>query len=325
MGGVDGDGRVRREMEDFNPSSDETYLIPRKKLPIGVTGAAGVCHESTLWLFGGFDGFKVSSSVQTYHPARNAWTILPHDCEMITPRSGHGVVAHFGKVYMIGGWDGLEPCLHVDQFDLRTKLWHKTGLLEHPRAHGLGVCSFGGFMWAIGGTGGNGRSTSAVERCDLESPDCRWEPRQRMQSRRSSVAVTTLYENIYAIGGYDDQNILASVERYSAADDHWVEIQGLGNGEVGAQRAWASCCTANGKIYVFGGHADPEGTDEKHMLDTIEGFDPEYNLWETCKQKLAMPRSGVATIVLNDGGLVFRTQRSNNSCLLYTSPSPRDS
>ena len=83
-------------------------------------------------------------------------------------------------MYLVGGWDGYESTLDVDQLDFRTRKWQRvlpqqewrdwltvvlqTGCLSSPRDHGVGVCAYGGYMWAIGGIESAKKSTSTVER-----------------------------------------------------------------------------------------------------------------------------------------------------------------
>jgi Kelch motif len=72
----------------------------------GGTGAAVV--SGRLVSVGGEEPAGTIASVFAYSPAARRWRRLP---DLPTPRHGLGVVAHGGRVYVVGG--GPEPGLTV--------------------------------------------------------------------------------------------------------------------------------------------------------------------------------------------------------------------
>jgi hypothetical protein len=50
---------------------------------------------------------------------------------------------------------------------------------------------------------------------------------------RSTLGSFVLGGSIYAVGGYDGENMLSSMERYSVATDSWSEVL---DGELGTAR-----------------------------------------------------------------------------------------
>jgi len=71
-----------------------------------------------------------------------------------------------------------------------------------------------------------------IERYDPERMV--WEPIAPMSTARSGVSVVTLFGRIYAIGGYDGQNVLETVECYDCANDTWMPAPPMGQHRTGA-------------------------------------------------------------------------------------------
>jgi N-acetylneuraminic acid mutarotase len=59
-----------------------------------------------------------------------------------------------------------------------------------------------------------------VERYDILTDT--WEPVASMSIPRRALAAVTLNDGVYAVGGFDGTNCLASVERYDDAKGQWV-------------------------------------------------------------------------------------------------------
>lgn len=75
----------------------------------------------------------------------------------------------------------------------------------------------------------------SVERLDLEKSG--WVPVEPMQSRRSTLGVAVLKDELYAVGGFDGTNGLDTVEKYNPGKEsscgtcdcqynlqHWVDL-----------------------------------------------------------------------------------------------------
>ena len=58
-----------------------------------------------------------------------------------------------------------------------------------------------------------GNFPRTVERLDLDKSA--WVPVESMQSRRSTLGVSVLNDELYAVGGFDGTNGLDTVEKYN--------------------------------------------------------------------------------------------------------------
>lgn len=105
-----------------------------------------------------------------------------------------------------------------------------------------------------------------------------WEEKRPMITARGWHSMCTLQDNIYSIGGSDD-NIetmarfdILSVESYSPQCNQWTRVAPLlqANSESGVA-VW------EGKIYILGGYSWEEAVFSK----TVQVYDKEKNKW--CK------------------------------------------
>ncbi len=52
---------------------------------------------------------------------------------MIKPRCGHGLIAHGGYLYAIGGWVGLDIGQTVERYDFESGVWNMHDKTATPR------------------------------------------------------------------------------------------------------------------------------------------------------------------------------------------------
>ena len=81
---------------------------------------------------------------------------------------------------------------------------------------------------------------------------------------------------IYVIGGVKKGGPLNTLEAFDPSTNTWSTP--ITTGTFTARYGLASC-VVNNKIYVLGGAT----TDDKHLLNTLEVFDPSTNTWSTPK------------------------------------------
>ncbi len=60
----------------------------------------------------------------------NSWSRL---APMIKPRCGHGLIAHAGYLYAIGGWVGLDIGPSVERYDFESGVWNLHDKTATPR------------------------------------------------------------------------------------------------------------------------------------------------------------------------------------------------
>lgn len=80
---------------------------------------------------------------------------------------------------------------------------------------------------------------SVVNNSRPQSPEClnscerfnfdldRWEQLPPMRDRRRALAVVTLPDGVFAIGGYDGQRYLSSVEKFCPQQQRWIQMKSM--------------------------------------------------------------------------------------------------
>ena len=72
----------------------------------------------------------------------------------LSPRSAAGVVQLFGKIYALGGHNGLSIFDSVELFDTQSGVWSETVPMLSKRCR-LGVATLNGKIYACGGYDGS--------------------------------------------------------------------------------------------------------------------------------------------------------------------------
>jgi hypothetical protein len=173
-------------------------------LNVGRRHAASGYAGGKLWVFGGFDGSKVLSSIEVYNPGSpDSWTqiaaVLP------TPRTGLAAVTGAdGLVYTVGGGDSTmtaAPSLEI--FDPKSMVWTTGANMSMGRIGLAAVAAADGRIYAIGGAqqASSFDSTPTVEAYTPATNT--WVPVAKLNvPRLSGVALVGPDNRIYFMGGY---------------------------------------------------------------------------------------------------------------------------
>lgn len=126
--------------------------------------------------------------------------------------------------------------------------------------------------------------------CSFDPEDDRWTLVEPMHSKRLGVGVAVVNRLLYAIGGFDGKERLATIERYHPEDNAWTIIPPMTIGRSGA-----GVVALNQYIYVVGGF------DGVRQLSSVERFDTEQLTWSRVAS-IKIARSALSLTVL-DGKL----------------------
>ena len=127
-----------------------------------------------------------------------------------------------------------------------------------------------------------------------------WVSQNSMSVARTSVGVVEVNGMIYAIGGYNGNN-LSTVEEYDPVTDTWTTKT-----DMPTARKYCGVAEANGKIYVIG------GDDNSSVLSTVEEYDPVTDTWTT---KANMSTARVHFGVAEANGKIYAIGGYNSSVL----------
>uniref|UniRef100_H3C549 Kelch-like family member 4 n=1 Tax=Tetraodon nigroviridis TaxID=99883 RepID=H3C549_TETNG len=233
VGGRDG-LKTSNMVESYNPLNNVWSTMPPMSTHRHGLGIAVL--EGPMYAVGGHDGWSYLNTVERWDPQARQWNYV---ASMSTPRSTMGVTALNGKLYAVGGRDGSSCLRSVECFDPHTNKWSMCAPMSKRRG-GVGVATYNNFLYAVGGHDAPA-SNHFLDLRRGETCDCRYDPKTDMWTTvsslsvsRDAVGVCLLGDRLYAVGGYDGQSYLNTVESYDAQNNEWTEEVPLNIGRAGA-------------------------------------------------------------------------------------------
>ncbi len=208
--------------------------------------------------------------------------------QMPTPRSRLAVIAYDKRIYAIGGETASGISGAVEIYLPDADRWIRGADKPLPTAN-VGAVALEGLIYVPGGSTSEGKVSSRLEVYDPSASELgTWDRRADLPRGVCAYALTTYQGHAYLFGGWDGQEYVDNVYRYSPQEDRWTELR-----PMPTRRAFAGAGTIGNHIYVVGGY---DGHDE---LATCEMYDPQTNTWETCPPMNA-PRGGVGVAAIAD-------------------------
>ncbi|XP_038148523.1 kelch-like protein 4 isoform X1 [Cyprinodon tularosa] len=230
VGGRDG-LKTSNMVECYNPISKVWSTMPPMSTHRHGLGIAVL--EGPMYAVGGHDGWSYLNTVERWDPQARQWNYV---ASMSTPRSTMGVTALNGKLFAVGGRDGSSCLRSMECFDPHTNKWSMCAPMSKRRG-GVGVAMYNNFLYAVGGhdapaSNHCSRLSDCVERYDPKTDT--WTTVSSLSVPRDAVGVCLLGDRLYAVGGYDGQSYLKTVESYDAQNNEWTEEVPLNIGRAGA-------------------------------------------------------------------------------------------
>ena len=134
-----------KDLEIYDPVKDKWSSGAPMPMP---TAGSGFALNGKFYVVGGFvrPANVNTGALQIYDPATNKWTTGP---SMPTPRSGVMTAVINGKLYAIGGNNGVQLS-NVEIYDPATNTW-TTGTAEPTARYGGAAGVIGSKIYATGG------------------------------------------------------------------------------------------------------------------------------------------------------------------------------
>ena len=220
-----------------------------------------------------------------------AWTSMTN---MPTARAGLGVAVVNGKIYAIGGTDGISSLNTNEQFNPFTNQWTSEAPMPTARSD-FAIAVLNNEIYVIGGTIGNG----FVGNNEAYNPATNsWEMKTSMPTPRSELTACVLNDKIYLIGGKKYSNIspyyneTSLTEIYDPATNSWSTGSSLPNPVYG----YASAVVDN-KIHIIGGSSNSgSGTS---AVNSNQVFDPQSGNWSLGANLPSVETYGAAAATKN--------------------------
>lgn len=241
--------------------------------------------SETTYTLGTSSPAPAASAATTRSPGALAWRRIP---DIPTGRSEVAATVFRNEVYVIGGFGGTRV---VEIFD--GQRWRRGPDLplgvDHPMAASVSEAAGAG-VYVFGGNAGGPTARSFRLAPDATA----WREIAAMPGPRSQGAAVARGSQVYVVGGYDGQRLVAPTYAYDAGSDRWRQVA-----PIPTTRDHLAAELFAGRICAIGGRKLSMTTN----LATLECYDPGADRWE------AMPnaptaRGGVGAAAVGDR-LVF--------------------
>ncbi|MBN1933141.1 MAG: hypothetical protein JW934_00675 [Anaerolineae bacterium] len=144
-GGRLADGEIGDRLQIFSPD-DNAWTLGRP-LPRALSAYALATYAGDLYLFGGWDGQSVITSVYRYDPQQDMWEPL---ASMPTPRAFFAAGTIGEHIYVVGGYDGKGELATCEVYAPDDDRWAACPSMAEPRG-GIGATVIDNKLHVIGG------------------------------------------------------------------------------------------------------------------------------------------------------------------------------
>jgi len=204
----------------------------------------------------------VTNLLEVYDPRHDRWE---QRAALPVPLSAYAAVAFEGRLYVFGGWDGVEYRASAFEYDPSRDIWK--ALATMPTARGYaGTAVAGGGIYVIGGYDGK-QALSVNEQyvpasdTGSESP---WRELIPLPEGRFGMGIASIADIIYVVGGEGGSQALPPLAYFPDAGQ-WQSI------EIPVTDPWAKpgLAVVETKLHVLGGVHSGSLTTEHFTFQAI--------------------------------------------------------
>ncbi|XP_029968584.1 kelch-like protein 6 [Salarias fasciatus] len=221
-------------------------------------------------------GKETQHDVWKYNSALDKWIQIDL---LSTGRWRHKMAVHGGKVYVLGGFDGVQRLASVEAYDPFHNRWTQVT----PLADGVSsfaAASFDRWIYVIGGGPDGKLATDKVQRWE-PGTDC-WELRAPIPTETKCTNAVTFKDCIYVVGG-----AMHAMYCYSPLSDSWCLVTRLG------ERASCAIAACNNKLFITGGRDN-----KNQVISTVMCWDVARQvLTEECVLPMGVSHHGSVTLM----------------------------
>ncbi|XP_068128338.1 kelch-like protein 24a [Hyperolius riggenbachi] len=198
--------------------------------------------------------------------------------------------------------------IYLDAYNPVAKEWNKLMPLEpvmHPRCVGLG-----NHLYVTGGISEDGSISKAFHVYDSVTND--WTKFPSMMSPRNKHGFLSFQEKLYAVGGWNKDAVLDSMECFDLSKHCWSELSKLPY----PLYSFASA-QLKGKLYIIGGQ-----TTQEHSIKGLLIYDTASDVWSLIPSKINVLKGGAVAMdnkVFVIGGYDYSSGKptsATNRCLV---------
>lgn len=259
------DNYYPNDIDFLNQEPGEWFYL--SNMPTARSEISGVKLDSKFYIVGGFEeDTKTSSTFEVYNLKNDTWEILD---DIPYPVHHVGIAAFEGKIYISGGWSGLDFVANIDSFwsyDVKSGIWEELENMKYSRAAHRMV-EYNGNIYVIGGVGPN---SEKIMRYNVKNKT--WDIiSTRMNVPRDHFSKVLKDNELYIISGRDGSSELSIVEIFDFEDYSIKEVN-----DIPIPRGGHVSEYLDGKIYVIGGELI---YNDIVALNSIQVYDIRENKW----------------------------------------------
>jgi N-acetylneuraminic acid mutarotase len=210
-----------------------------------------------------------------------------------------------GQIYVVGGFEApafgnvlnLSISDKVEVYDPRSDRWSVKAPLP-VGLHHAGLVAVGRQLYVVGGYTRSGLSAwkpvASLYRYDPQED--RWSEGTPMPTPRGALALAVVNGRILAIGGYNGDINVPTVEEYDPQTDRWTA-----RAPLPVPRDHLAAANDGRFVYAIGGRLN--GSYSQNVA-LVHQYDPDSDHW-TQRADLPTARSGITAAVLADRIYVF--------------------
>lgn len=273
-------------------------------------GLAAAVFEDQIYAIGGETTEGITTTVERYTPASNAWTALT---PIPTAETDISAVVVGGKIYVPGGrmevnYKQVSDSLQV--YDPRRDRWEERAKLPTP-VSAYALATFEGKIYLFGGWDGQRYLDSAYE---YDPSEDKWTALTPMPTARGFGGAAVIGSRMFVIGGFDGQKAVTANEEYLPEHDNAQENPWSERAPLPVGRYAMGVASASSAIYVIGGE-----NETATPLPPLE-YSQEQDQWLSFEAPFTNTWSSLATVPFGTQLYAFGGKMSNaltNQTLAY--------
>ncbi|XP_071498581.1 kelch-like protein 24 [Diadema antillarum] len=249
------------------------------------------CFQNALYVSGGFDGERGTLGQvwrYRYHaeePGQSeTWERVS---SLQVARYQHGSAVTRGKLFVVGGYNGLQALAEVESYSTDTNAWTPCPPMPEPVTFPAAV-GYKERLYVMGGMKANSGVYPWTQCFNLATES--WSIIKTLELKSKGGKSVLLNDAIYIVGGPS-----RDVHVYDPESDAAFDVSPTHEFHV-----CAGVTVNGGKIYVAGG----DNLKDRRNWDSIECYDPANDTWTTVgRMPLPLYWHGLATVVRDIHGL----------------------
>ncbi|XP_062384016.1 kelch-like protein 6 [Sardina pilchardus] len=234
---------------------------------------ACITFRNEVYLTG---GKETQHEAWKYNASLNKWIQIEY---MTHGRWRHKMAVVGGKVYVLGGFDGIQRLKSVEAYDPFHNSWSEATPLSLC-VSSFSAASYEKCIYVIGG-GPNGKLATDSMQC-FDSKTNEWTLKSPMPVEAKCTNAVTFKDYIYVVGG-----AMKALYAYSPQEDAWSLMTTLT-----CERASCGIAACNNKLFITGGRDD-----KNEVIATVLCWDPQaQRLTEECVLPRGVSHHGSVTL-----------------------------